>query len=810
MNVRDVYEASRPVIEQFGTDPVKGLTDERVVRNRQHYGGNRLTPPAKDPLWKQYLEKFTDPTIIILCVCAVLAIGIGLYRKEIPWDGIAILVAICIATAGGTWSEYKANKAFELLKKDSDNIPVKVTRNGEFHTITSGDLVAGDLIHLEGGDRIPADGVLLQSIDLMIDESLMTGESVPVNRSAASPRVTGGTFAVVGNGVAVVTAVGDKTELGNLASALGDRFVCQDPTHHKVYRDEGQCEVCGQELQKEEEGQTPLQEKLSELAGQISAVGTYAAILIFLALLGSAVFREDFGVLSAAWRTCLLAVIGVEALVVAAYMATRRKMPPKLLLWQAIIVTCGSLLAAAVVCAGSGDWLVPVRRVLDFFMVAVTIVVVAVPEGLPMAVTIVLAASMRKIRQDNNLVRKMLATETIGAMTVICSDKTGTLTKNQMEVQQVFLHGKLLQGEALKGSKASHAFDLLSLACAVNSTAEIEHVDGRVKFVGNPTEGAMLAWLETLGINYTELRGKMPIHSRLCFSTERKMMTSLSGNDQCAQCLTCPMDGVSAELTSVAGRKDGCRITFTKGAPDKVLPLCDTVLFDKDTRPASQSVSEVLAVTEAMASKCVRPLAIAYRVQHRDQVQGASASGNEMEKGLTLLAIVGLSDPVREDVPGAMKACDAAGIEVKMVTGDHTATARAIAAEIGLLKGSDDLVLTGEQFAVMSDEAAAAIAPRLRVLSRSRPLDKERLVKLLQDQGHVVGVTGDGTNDAPALKKADVGIAMGLRGTEVAKEASDIVLTDDDFGSIVRAVHWGRTLYENLQKFLQFQLTVNV
>jgi P-type Ca2+ transporter type 2C len=816
MSLKNIYPQAQEYLNRFKTDSVRGLTTDQVEKNRHEYGANQLTQPEKNPLWKQWLEKFTDPTIIILCVCAAIAILVGIIEGNIPWDGVAILVAVSLATAGGTWSEYKADKAFELLKQDSDNIPVKVTRNGQFHTIKNNDLVVGDLIHIEGGDKIPADAFLLQSVDLMVDQSLFNGEPDPAHKGGNDPKLIGGTHAVIGSGLAVVTSVGDKSELGILASALGEGYVCPNSQHQKIYSKEGICEVagCGQELKaRAEEELTPLQKRLAGLADQISVWGTFAAVIIFIALVASKVIAlmRDTGVSSATdvwhqmitpqiWPLIVFAVLG--ALGLKALSLENKK------LWMSLWTSC--VLVLAIVAWVSGGQ-IAITSVLRFFMVAVTIIVVAVPEGLPMAIFIALGLGMRKIREDNNLVRKMVAAETIGSATVICTDKTGTLTKNQMAVAEVFFCGKHAKGDEIFSLKNVPGFDLLSIGCAANSTAEIEHLDGQVRFVGNPTEGALLLWLEKQGLNYQELRSHMPIYSRVCFTADRKMMTSMTGHDVCSECSSCPLEDVGVDLSAIVTQKDGCRMVFTKGAPEKVLPKCTHVYVDENTRkPIDQIRKEIDHTVKTMAEKAIRPLALCYRAHNRDEVPSGENAAREVEKDLTLLAIVGMTDPVRDDVPMAIQACGDAGIEVKMITGDHPLTAHAVAERIGMLK-QGDVELTGEEFEAKSDSEISKILPQLRIISRAKPVEsKARLVGLLQEHGQVVAVTGDGTNDAPALKRADVGISMGLKGTDVAKEASDIVLTDDNFGSIVRAVHWGRTLYENLQKFLQFQLSINL
>jgi len=781
----------------------RGLTSSEVADSRVKHGANVLTPPGKDPLWKQWLEKFKDPTIIILCVCAVIALLTGLLEGNVPWDGVAILVAVCIATAGGTWSEYKADKAFELLKKDSDQIPVKVTRDGQFHTINSTEVVVGDLIHLECGDKIPADAELIYGIDLEVDESLMTGESRPVVKSSDDKSLIGGTYVVAGNGQARVAAVGDKTELGVLASALGKPYVCPNQDHGKVYGKPGTCEVtgCGEELVEKAEGATPLQKRLAGLADQISVWGTIGAVLIFVALVLSKVYvLTNFSIHSMmnpeVWPLLLFALLGIIGL------KTLGLENKKLWMTLWLLAVAGSVALAWSAGAGAME---SVKLVLRYFMVAVTIIVVAVPEGLPLAIFIALGLGMRKIREDNNLVRKMVAAETIGSATVICSDKTGTLTKNQMAVDRIFLDGKMFADPLSDGIKSQDGFRMLALGVALNSTAEVEQVGTGIKFVGNPTEGAVLNWLGRQGVQYRDLRDRMPIHSRACFTADRKMMTSVTGRDTCSACVTCPVDGVPDSMSTVSSQKAGCRLVFCKGAPERVLGVCSRVLKDKKVVPLNVIRSEIDDVVQEMAKQAVRPLAIAFHVCPKD----STASAKELESGLTLLAIIGLSDPIREDVPDAVRECNHAGIEVKMVTGDHPLTAHAIAQKIGMFK-PDDIEMTGEQFGEKQDAELTALLPRLRVISRAKPDTKVKLVNLLQAVGQVVAMTGDGTNDAPALKKADVGISMGLKGTDVAKAASDIVLTDDNFGSILRAVHWGRTLYENLQKFLQFQLTVNL
>lgn len=746
----------------MGIDINNGLTDEEVKTSRAKHGANELTPPSKTPVWKQWIEKFNDPTIIILCACAGIAILLGLLNGELPWDGVAIFVAVAIATLGGTWSEYKADKAFDLLKKDSDRVPVKVRRAGVFRTVSSPEIVVGDIVLLESGDRVPADGHIVESLDACFDESLMTGESESVHRhegESSISHVTGGTYLTSGSATMVVEKVGDESELGVLASSLGRPWVCSHESHKKRYRTSGKCEICGEDLEEQEEAQTPLQKRLAGLADSISVWGTIGAVLIFVALVGCKAFALvraselscGQALLSASvWPLLVFAVIGIAGLKILSIEEKGKWVAG----WLAIIG-----LAVGLAWSSGPDALTAVKAVMQFFMVAVTIIVVAVPEGLPLAIVIALGLGMRKIREDNNLVRKMVATETIGSATVICSDKTGTLTMNRMSVQSIEFE------ESLEKTKSESLFALIA---AVNSTAELEVVEKGVQVAGNPTEGAILSALADKGVEYKALRQKYRVVDRITFSADIKMMATLIH------------DGDETLL-------------LVKGAPERVFEKCSSV---------SKRIKDVV---ETQSKQAVRSLAFAYK----KYPSSTSEIGGKIDDGLTLIAVVGLADPIRNDVTEAVSKCGKAGIDVKMVTGDHPLTAHAIAAKIGMLKPGD-IEMTGDEFANESDESIIAKLASLRVIARAKPTTKVRLVELLQRNGEVVAMTGDGTNDAPALRKADVGISMGLRGTDVAKQASDIVLTDDNFGSIVKAVHWGRTLYENLQKFVQFQLTVNL
>ena len=765
----EVHPKITELSQELGADFEHGLTAEQVRRSREKYGANRFSPPQKTPLWKQYLEKFEDPTIIILSICAGLAMLTGVYfgLTTGEWHGIleavAILIAVAIATGVGFWLEYKADQSFELLKAEAENVPIKVTRAGEFHTISINDLVVGDVVHLEGGDKIPADGLVRLSNNLRVDQSMMTGESEPVRKDIhQDPYLKGGTDVVEGNASMVLTAVGDESERGVMLKELGAP---------------------------EDDPPTPLEEKLNALADLINVAGTAAAALIFASIFGTAIMRGELGGDLAPTGQLVLLVLAVLVLggiVALAFSKAGRESPVRILMvgWfvvlaigLAILFIWGTPLSGS----GSGfdNFLANVfSPVLLFFMLAITIIVVAVPEGLPMAITISLALSMRKIRQDNNLVRKMIATETIGSANVICSDKTGTLTWNRMSVDQVYVHGRVYsEGEAYE--LADHpAFERMALNAACNSTAkfEVKGNDGAYSG-GNSTEYALLEWIRRQGVQYELVRESTPVLDQICFQSERRMMSTIVS-------------------------ENGRSLVLTKGAPERILSQSQTIeLADGQVVSIDGHVDRLNTIVDEMAGMAMRTLALAYSTE--------AADDGDVEKDLTLLALIGIRDPVREDVPGAITTCRDAGIDVKVVTGDHEKTARAISDRINLLE-EDSLIVTGERFDAMSDEEIVGILPRLRVLARSTAVQKKRLVNLLQTLGQVVAVTGDGTNDALALKDADVGIAMGIRGTDIAKEASDIILVDDNFGSIVRAVHWGRTLYENVQKFLQFQLTINL
>ena len=672
-----------------------GLTDKQVQESREKYGWNLLTPPKRPSMWKLYLEKFNDPVIRILLVAAFFSLVISIIEGEYA-ETIGIFFAIFLATGIGFYFEYDANKKFDLLNAVGEETPVTVRRNGKIQEIPRKEVVVGDIVILNTGEEIPADGILLEAISLQVNESTLTGELM-VNKTTdeasfdeeatyPSNEVMRGTTVTDGHGIMQVNKVGDATEIGKVATQATE--------------------------QSSEE--TPLNIQLSKLAKFIEKVGFTIAILTFLIFTGKDLYQ-----------------------------------------YLSITPTVGWT-----------EWMHIARIVLKYFMMAVTLIVVAVPEGLPMSVTLSLALNMRRMLKTNNLVRKMHACETMGAITVICTDKTGTLTQNLMQVHEA-------QVDETK-------MDLVSEGISANSTAFLEEVEEGKKpsGVGNPTEVALLLWLNGQGKDYASLRESAMVINQLTFSTERKYMATL-----------------------VQSPIQGKKVLYIKGAPEIIMGKCASLSTETSAR-----LNENLL---AFQNKAMRTLGIAYKFID----EGASKDCAELvnEGGLTFLGIFAISDPIRHDVPEAVGKCQSAGIGVKIVTGDTPGTATEIARQIGLWKAEDTdrNRITGVEFAALSDEEALERVLDIKVMSRARPMDKQRLVQLLQQKGAVVSVTGDGTNDAPALNHAQVGLSMGT-GTSVAKEASDITLLDDSFHSIATAVMWGRSLYKNIQRFIVFQLTINV
>lgn len=674
-----------------------GLTDEQVKQSREQHGKNVLTPPQRTSLWKLYLDKYRDPIIQILLVAAFVSLILAFIEKNFM-ETIGIFVAVFLATTVGFYFERDAAKKFNLLTALSEEQPVKVRRNGKVMEIPRHDVVVGDVVLVEVGDEVPADGELIVCNDLQMNESSLTGEPITEKTlegggDGAYPRnvVLRSSMVMNGRGEFVVTAVGDATEIGKVAKKSTEQTSVETPLHMQL-------------------------DKLAKMISKVGSVVSVAAFFIFLI--------HDI-LTNPAW--------------------------------------------------GGKDYFYMAEIVLKYFMMAVTLIVMAVPEGLPMAITLSLALNMRRMLKSNNLVRKLHACETMGAVTVICTDKTGTLTQNKMQVSAL---------ELKQGDEA-----LLDTAIALNSTAELN--DG--KSIGNPTESALLLWLDAQGKDYEELRKQVNVLKQLPFSTERKMMATL------------------AEV-------DGETYLFVKGAPEIVMKKC--IIEDRMLKQTAEELDE-------WQHKAMRTLAFAYKKVEASIMRTSRTSTAEVvvlldANDLQLQAIAAIADPIRPDVPAAVQECRHAGIEVKVVTGDTAATALEIGKQIGVFEdepenigadGSmtslDQQMITGEQWEALSDEEAYERAKDIRVMSRARPTDKQRLVAMLQKRGEVVAVTGDGTNDAPALHYAHVGLSLGS-GTSVAKEASDMTLLDDSFKSIANAVMWGRSLYRNLQRFLFFQLVVNV
>ena len=688
-----------------------GLTDSEVLQSREKNGVNLLTPPKRPSLWKLYLEKFKDPVVRVLLVAAVFSLIISIIENEYA-ETIGIIAAILLATGIGFFFEYDANKKFDLLNAVNEETLVKVIRNGKIQEIPRKDVVVGDIVVLETGEEIPADGELIEAISLQVNESNLTGEPV-INKTIikadfdeeatyASNRVMRGTTVVDGHGMMKVLQVGDATEIGKVARQSTEQS--GEPT--------------------------PLNIQLTKLAKLIGKIGfTVAATFIVFV-------SKD--------------------------------------LYQYI---------SANEISGWHHYMAIAQIVLKYFMMAVTLIVVAVPEGLPMSVTLSLALNMRRMLSTNNLVRKMHACETMGAITVICTDKTGTLTQNLMQVYEPGFYALKERG-ILSDDDISK---LVMEGISANSTAFLEETDdgGKPKGVGNPTEVALLLWLNSQHRNYLELREQAGVLDQLTFSTERKFMATL----------------VQSPLI-------GKKVLYIKGAPEIVLGKCKEVVLDGKRIDATEYRSTVEEQLLGYQNMAMRTLGFAFKIV--DDHAPDDCVALVAENDLNFLGVVAISDPIRPDVPAAVAKCQSAGIDVKIVTGDTPGTATEIARQIGLWKPEDTERnrITGTAFADLTDEEALDRVMDLKIMSRARPTDKQRLVQLLQQKGAVVAVTGDGTNDAPALNHAQVGLSMGT-GTSVAKEASDITLLDDSFNSIGTAVMWGRSLYKNIQRFIVFQLTIN-
>ncbi len=851
-----------------GEAQFSGLTAAQVEASRREHGSNKLTPPKRDPWWKLLLEKFDDPVIRILMIAAVLAIVVGAYRGEY-YEGVAIIVAILLATGIAFLNEYKASREFDILNQVNDEVPINAVRDGRYTTVPLQELVVGDVVLIEAGEEVPADGRLLEAVSLTINESGLTGESEPHSKvtqqqlkthqpeaptTYPADVVLRGCPVVEGHGVLEVTAVGDKTQIGQTARSA--------------------TELTGVD--------TPLNRQLDKLSKVIGVVGLGVAGMLFAVLVVTGAASGLLVLSAGQWAAA--AVLGVGVMVALAlvwlpmvydgleligdlfgrsvsrpaWLGGEEDSPEKpedqSSTWQGLwpwILSVGGGLAIVLVgmlvliLAGLVDWspgswlpLTAVELLLGYFMIAVTIIVVAVPEGLAMSVTLSLAYSMRKMTASNTLVRKMHACETVGAVTVICSDKTGTLTRNQMRLYASVFPALGQDGSedgpgGLRGEgllQSSRAANRIVEAIAVNSTANLSReqsdssrapsqssgsrqparqtvedkasqqvASGQTatperQVIGNPTEGALLYWLQDHKIDYLRIRLRFPVKKQLTFSTERKYMATLGKSP-------------ATDQTTL----------HVKGAPEVILHRCIAILTPDGVEELDDARrNDIHNALLDYQARGMRTLGFAYREDLPELADNPDLQPLAQER-LVWLGFVAISDPIREDVPAAIDACRTAGIQVKMVTGDTSSTSKEIARQLRLWTDEDEasgsesgMHLSGQQFGELSDGDAGPAAERLKILSRARPMEKVKLVRSLQAEGEVVAVTGDGVNDTGALNYADVGLSMGMTGKAAAKEASDIVLLDDSFSTIVKAVVWGRSLYQNIQRFILFQLTINV
>ena len=734
-----------------------GLTDAEVQSSREKYGSNVLTPKEKVSLLKQFLDKFTDPLIIILLIAGFLSIVIALYEyfalgtsAQTFFEPAGIFIAIMLATGIAFYFEKKANEEFSLLNKVNDDEPVQVIRNGIEQAVTKKDIVVGDIVILNTGCEIPADGVLIEATSLNVDESSLTGEQTcpktiiesdfDSNATFPSNHVMRGTKVLEGHGVFEVKAVGDNTENGKVFEAA----------------------------QIDNSVKTPLNEQLEGLSKMISKASYILAATI---IVGRMMVYFDWAPL--VWILVLPTIIFFLLAIMKFGKWNKKKCMSTVVIYAVILITC---------ILGFHDYLRPeediallLQHSLNTLMIAVTLIVMSVPEGLPMAVTLSLAYSMRRMLKANNLVRKMHACETMGAATIICTDKTGTLTQNRMTVGDTYFNC-VADGKPCNSDEGR----MLTENIAVNSTASLDMSKDKPEVLGNPTEGALLLWLNKNGINFDKIRNSVEVLQELPFTTEIKYMAVMVKSDV----------------------MKGKKILYVKGAPEIVIEMCNNICGNFTRDDYKKRLLEY-------QGQAMRTLAFAYAIIDDDRE--VIKNGRVCAADLNFMGIVAISDPVRKEVPAAISDCMDAGIRVMIITGDTPGTAKEIGRQIGLWKDSDDEknIITGPDVAALTEDELDKRIMDIKIVSRARPMDKKRLVESLQRQNQVVAVTGDGTNDAPALNTAHVGLSMG-DGTSVAKEASDITIVDNSFRSIVNAVMWGRSLFLNIKRFLLFQLTVNV
>jgi Ca2+-transporting ATPase len=761
-----------------------GLNESQVRQSRKTHGDNLLTPPKKTPIWKLFIGKFDDPIIKILLIAALLSLGIGFIHNDFI-ETIGIFAAIILATGVAFWFEYDADKKFDLLNQVKNSAPIKIIRNNQITEVAKKDIVIGDIVIVNTGDEIPADGHLLDSVSLSINESSLTGElSVEkttnpdnFNKDATYPSnfVLRSTKVLEGNAIFEVSAVGDKTEYGKVATSSSE----------------------------ETNEETPLNKQLDGLAKFIGIVGFLIADLTFITLFIKDIITGQLAFNSTQYITTLTVLFSVLLMIGKIWLPIifdgisiiiGKNKSPKILnrswfFW--LLSGLGLFLTSMLITKLTGlnpieksSWIDinSADRILKYFMVSITLIVVSVPEGLPMSVTLSLALSMRRMLKSNNLVRKMHATETMGAATVICTDKTGTLTENQMTVYETGFANMTSQyiSEDELGT-------LIKESIAINSTAHLDKSDqSSIRTIGNPTESALLLWLNKQNINYLNLREDNELIDQLSFSTEKKYMASIVYSNTLKK-----------------------KILYVKGAPEIILENSKCYPVEAGPTSIKEYLTTINTKLSSYQEKAMRTLGFAYEIIEDNKER--FLNGLLTNHNLTYLGVVAISDPIRPDVPDAVQMCLNAGIDVKIVTGDTPGTASEIGRQIGIfdLTIKENEILTGQEFEAMSDEEVTKSLKNLHILCRAKPIDKQRLVQLLQKSGEIVAVTGDGTNDAPALNHAHVGLSMGS-GTSIAKEASDITILDDSFKSITTAVMWGRSLYQNIQKFIVFQLTINI